>query len=331
MIVETPRVTVLMAVHNGGWCVAEAIGSILAQNFTDFEFLIVDDGSTDDTQPVLASFKDTRIRVLSQERQGLTRSLARGLAFARGLYVARQDADDSSRPDRLGKQVAYLEAHPEAVLVGSGATMVNEHGGMLRDYLYPTEHEEIVRELDRLVSPLPHTTIMFRLQEVLRCGGYREVFAKAQDYDLYLRLAERYHLSCLPEPLCRLRYSMTSLTSEDGIGLQFQYAVLALITALVRRQRGVDPLDLPDRDSFLRSFRDWYRSSPYPDIFRSRQLRRRARLEWEEGRVLEAVRCGLQAVYVDPAWAIFSVGLRRPGCQITSASAWARQAGPLVS
>src|SRR4051794_29608800 len=115
-----PKVTVLLAVYNGERYLREAIDSILGQTFQDFEFLIINDGSTDSTREIILSYHDPRIRLVDNEDNiGQTRSLNRGLALAAGQFVARQDADDISEPERLASQVAFLEIHPEVVLLGT--------------------------------------------------------------------------------------------------------------------------------------------------------------------------------------------------------------------
>src|SRR5437762_180743 len=192
---EAPSVSVVLAVHNGGRYLCNAIKSILVQDFQNFELLVVDDGSSDETADLLASVADSRVRVLRQEKcLGLTASLRWAMDEARGEFVARLDADDEARPDRLTKQVAYLEARPEVALVGSGVTLVDDDGAVVGVHLYPRHHEGLVRALERLLNPLPHSTIMFRREAVMATGGYRRYFAKAQDYDLVIRLSERHRL-----------------------------------------------------------------------------------------------------------------------------------------
>lgn len=322
MATHSPRVSVLMAVRNGARYIEEAMSSILNQEFSDFEFLIVDDGSTDQTPTILASIRDPRLRVIRHESLGLTRSLIHGLTLTKGEYVARQDADDISHTERLAKQVAYLDSHPDVVLVGSGVTVISDNNQILRDYLYPVQHDLLVAELMVLVSPLPHTTIMFRKTPVLDCGGYRDIFSKAQDYDLYLRLIEKYRISSVQEALCCLRYSTDSFTFEDGEGLQFQYAVLAFIASIVRRNIGIDPLDLPDRQEFLARFQAWYKTSSYPQKFFSRLRRRQARLAWANGCRTKAVRRFVASLQADPAWLPQRLGMRMTSTITAEASGW---------
>src|SRR5690606_37374672 len=127
-----PRVTVLLAVHNGERYIQEAIDSILAQTFGDFELLIVNDGSTDATRDLVLSYSDDRIRLVDNDHNiGLPKSLNRGLRLAKGRYIARLDADDISEPDRLAAQVSFLQANPDVAMVGSWYRKIDGEGNTL--------------------------------------------------------------------------------------------------------------------------------------------------------------------------------------------------------
>jgi len=299
-----PRVSVVMSVHNGAGHLHEALGAIMRQTFADFEFLVVDDGSDDGTPQILAAMSDPRLRVVRQERAGHTCSLIKALNLTRGEYVARQDADDASEPQRLARQVALLDSHPEVAIVGSAVSAVNDAGRKLCDWSYPPDHDDLVAELMRLRNPLPHSTVMFRRAAVVEIGGYRAAFRKAQDYDLLLRLAERYRLASLPEQLCRLRLSARSVTFGDRENEQFYFAVMALVAALIRSQTGRDPLDGPDRDRLIASFEVWYRNSVYPSRFRSRLARRRFRIALGQRDLRAALGHLIKATASDPGWLV---------------------------
>ena len=301
---SVPRVTVLMSVFNGAPYLEECLASIWHQTFEDFEFLVLDDGSTDRTEEILASVRDSRFRFLRLKHVGLNRALNVGLKLGNGEYVARQDADDISFPDRLAKQVEYLDNHPEVALVGSGAKIVTDKGKIMRDLSFPTSHMDLVAELHRFKNPLPHTTIMFRRATILRYGGYRELFTDAEDYDLHLRLAETQQIASMHEPLCRSTYSMNSASCNDRQGQQFQYAVLAFISSVFRCSGLADPLESRTSNEFLAEFRAWYASSGYPDFFRAVKLRRQTRLALSEGQVWKALQYLLIAVRTDPQWVL---------------------------
>lgn len=319
-----PLLSVLLPVHNAAEECERALDSVLAQEFSDFELIIVNDGSDDETPRRLKAVTDSRVRIIEQPHEGLTAALCRGLNESRGLLVARQDADDWSRPDRFARQVAYLNEHRSVAVVGSGVRVVDSSGRSLGEYAYPTEHEPLVRELFRFVNPLPHTTIMFRRREILECGGYRRRFLKSQEYDLFLRVSERYRLGSISEPLCDLQHSMTSLTASDGDGQQFEYCVLGFIAAAIRRDGRADPLDAPDADRFAERYRQWYRESHYPPTFRSRLLRRAARLEWADSRPAEATLALARSLWLDPWWPGERVGVVAPERIAARAIRWAR-------
>lgn len=203
-----PRVTVLLAVRDGLPFVRECIASVLSQTFADFELLLVDDASADETIAVADSFRDRRIRVLRNERNlGQIPSLNRGLRHAQGEYVARIDHDDLCLPQRLARQVELLDAQPEVALCGTWVDVVDEEGrlwtpvrGHIRTYVEFLEGVLINR------YPFAHPTIMFRRDLVLSLGGYDETLAAAEDLDLYRRLAlVRRDIRVLEEPLVLYR------------------------------------------------------------------------------------------------------------------------------
>jgi glycosyltransferase involved in cell wall biosynthesis len=216
-----PRVSVVMAVYNGERYLREAVDSILGQTFQDFEFIIVEDGSADATPAILDGYTDPRlVRLRNQGNLGLTRSLNRGLATARGEYIARMDADDVSLPERLECQVAYLEAHPGVGLVAAGFIFMDQAGG---DKLVSWPHTDQQRLREALIQEnrFCHGVVMLRRACVESVGGYREVFRYAQDYDLWLRILERYEVACLDKLLYRYRVgpnniSVTRLAEQDA-------------------------------------------------------------------------------------------------------------------
>jgi len=200
----SPRVTVLLAVRQGEPYVRECVASVLGQTFEDFEFLIVDDASSDRTAEVVEAFADPRVRLLRNEvNLGQVPSLNRGLHEARGEYVARIDHDDWCRPTRLERQVAVLDAEPAVALVGTWMDLVEESGrwiGGLRstiaDFTEFLFHTLIMRVL------ISHPSAMYRREAVLRLGGYDEATGPAEDKDLWRRLAlERLDARIVPEPL----------------------------------------------------------------------------------------------------------------------------------
>jgi glycosyltransferase involved in cell wall biosynthesis len=214
--VVDPAVTVLMAVFDPPLrMLGQAVDSILEQSFADFEFLIVDDGSRD---PEVGAFlagqadRDSRIRIVPEPHKGLTASLNRGLALARGKWIARQDADDWSEADRLKRQVDYFRKQPHATVVGTSAWTHQQDGRRLWQLRLPTDHPSILGYLPR-GNPFVHGSVMFPRTAALAAGGYREAFQCSQDYDFLWRLAERGAAANLPEPLYHYRYTNVSVSA----------------------------------------------------------------------------------------------------------------------
>ncbi len=195
-----PKVTVLMSVFNGEEFFPAAVESILGQSFGDFEFLIIDDGSSEPINKILHAYNDDRITLHRQENMGLARSLNKGFRLARGKYVARMDADDISTPDRLKIQVAAFDGQPDLDLVGSFFDVVDGLGQVI-------ERKELITEpiyrLWRLQfhNNYGHGTMMLRTSAVLKVGMYDESLRYAQDYDLWSRLSRKENTNIVPDVL----------------------------------------------------------------------------------------------------------------------------------
>ncbi|MBU5614581.1 glycosyltransferase family 2 protein [Geomonas azotofigens] len=263
-----PLISVVMSVYNGERYVGEAVDSVLSQSRTDFELIVVDDGSTDGTAAILASYTDPRLRVIRHDNQGLTRSLNLAVAQARGKYVARQDADDRSLPERLAIQTDFLDAHPEIALVGSAVKVISSQGVELATFRHPTEPAEIAATL-RSYNCFWHGSIMFRRDSFLELGGYDERFVTAQDYDMWLRFSERHQLANLPEPLYAYRFTVESVTVQRMVS-QHRLAVLARRLAEEREGGSPDtvqdvasyialPLSLAERRQIINNYKPWCR------------------------------------------------------------------------
>jgi len=212
-----PEVTVLMAVYNGERYLREAIESILSQTFQDFEFLIINDGSTDRTREIVLSYADPRIRLVDNEGNlGQTRSLNRGLERAQGQFIARQDADDISEPERLARQVAFLEANPELALVGTWATMIDAQGVPIGAEEFPCDCTQI-RWCLLFFNPFVHGSVMLRKSAVPgQIGFYNEAITYAQDYELWSRIARSLPVANVGEHLVKLRITPWSMKATCG-------------------------------------------------------------------------------------------------------------------
>ena len=212
---KKPLVSVVMSVYNGEKYLREAIDSILNQTFTDFEFIIINDGSTDGTLKIIKSYKDPRIVLISRENKGLVASLNEGIKKAQGKYIARMDADDISLPTRLEKQTKYMEAHLECVMVGAGITFIDDKGKETGRSPLLLHHDDI--KLEILVRcPVAHPVVFFRRITFKNTGGYRQSYFPAEDYDLWLRFMEQGRLANLGEILLEYRELNSGISSKQA-------------------------------------------------------------------------------------------------------------------
>ncbi len=205
-----PKISVILTVFNGGIYIQEAVASILNQTFKEFEFLIVDNASTDGTVAFLESLQDRRIRLIRlPENLGQTRALNRAVQEATGEWIARMDADDIALPERLAQQYAYLSTHPKAAVVGSWVEEINAQGRQLKIMKYPTDPWTIRCHLlsdgNLTHRCLAHPSVMFLRSVVLELGGYNEKVSYAQDYDLWTRISRDHEIHNIGRVLFRYR------------------------------------------------------------------------------------------------------------------------------
>lgn len=206
----TPEITVLMSVYNGERYLKEAVESILNQTYKDFEFLIINDGSTDLSKNIILSYNDLRIRLIDNENNiGLTRSLNKGLKLARGKYIARMDADDVSMPERFEAQINFMENHPDVGLLGSWVEVINEEDKIIDIWELPETHVHI-RWCLLFGNCLAHSVTFFRRAIAIKLGGYNERFKRAQDYDLWSRMCLETTINQLPKILIKRRANKSS-------------------------------------------------------------------------------------------------------------------------
>ena len=240
--VACPTVSVLMTTWNGAEFLGAGIASVLAQTFTDFELIVVDDGSTDATPAVLAAIGDKRLRVVRQAANGgVVAARNAGFAVARGQYVAALDHDDLSHPERLARQVAYLDAHPAVVLVATEIEI--EAAGRRRapDHVRGGD-PTLLRWLLLVDNPLTWSSVMFRADAVRRMGGFmRPAYELADDFDFYHRLLGVGEIARLDAVLTVYRWhaSNTSHGREDALNANaVKVLAMAYAPLLGGRRRG---------------------------------------------------------------------------------------------
>ncbi len=196
----TPRVSVVSTVYNGEPYFDRAIPGILSQTFGDFEFILVDDGSTDHSLDKLRELarRDQRVRVFAPGRLGAAAAYNYGVTQATGEYIARQDFDDRSYPDRLQLQVAFLDAHPDVGIVGGYYVLVDERRAERYERMPPTDHAAIIAAMARYI-PIAHTVATFRRKAWVEAGGYPLV-NNLIDMRFYLRIAQlKWRFANVPE------------------------------------------------------------------------------------------------------------------------------------
>lgn len=249
-----PKISVLMSVRNGLPYLKQTVTSILAQSFSDFEFVMVDNCSTDGSRDYLQDMarQDKRIRLFLNERDlGHSGGLNRGLAECRGEWIARIDADDVALPDRLARQAAFVQAHPEVAVTCCLAYYINARGERRgKTFLEITTVEKFREYMARNEAiGLLHPGVLMRRDAVLAVGGYREQFGGANDIDLWARISERHIILVQPEYLMEYRIHGAAISSGKFLDSRLKYEWVRACTLARRADRAE-----PDWETFLS---DW--------------------------------------------------------------------------
>jgi glycosyltransferase involved in cell wall biosynthesis len=211
-----PALSVIMSVYNGARYLYPAVRSILDQDFADFEFLIVNDGSTDTSGQILHALarEDARIKLIDRENRGLVASLNELINTAQAPLLARMDCDDIAMSTRFSRQIVHLEAHPEIGILGSNSFDLDENGKLIGAAdNYPLTPCEAIAQLPE-GPPLCHPSVMMRTVIVRELGGYRAAFRHAEDYDLWLRASRHTHIANVPDRLLLYRRSHAQVSQK---------------------------------------------------------------------------------------------------------------------
>lgn len=252
---NTPQVSVVMSVYNGGEFLSQSIGSILEQTFRDFEFIIIDDASTDNSWEILNLFaeKDNRIRLFRNDKnigiEGFIKNLNYGCKISKGRYIARMDQDDISAPDRLRSQFEFLENDPETFIVGSALERIDKDGNSLGIMQAPLNNEEIRKVMPKKIS-LYHPVIMFRNE--FYEDFYRQKIRYCEDYDLYLRImTDSLKMANLKE--CNLYYRVLedSMSRKQDKVIKNLFINKAKEFYFERLKTGTDSYDRFDPKEYL--------------------------------------------------------------------------------
>lgn len=255
---KSPEVTVLMSCYNASRWLHEAIESVLCQTFGNFEFILVDDGSTDETWDIIRVYRDRdqRIVPIRKENTGLQDSLNVGIALARGQWIARLDADDLCEPDRLAEQLMFVRNHPEVVLLGTGFVEINAQGRFIKKHMYPSGHRKLLRHLERLQRFFPHSSAFYRVDEVRNVGGYNSRFRRTEDWRLWIELASRGKIACLPKPLVRIRKHSSQISLDNNGRRQLYDGIAATVCHYLQRAGCEDPSVGANTDEWI-AFLAW--------------------------------------------------------------------------
>jgi len=222
---SNPMISVVMPAYNARGYIALAIESVLNQTFQGFEFIIIEDPSSDDTNEIIEGYRehDPRIQhILNNPNLGLTASLNKGIDISHGEFIARMDADDISYPDRFEKQVSYLRQNPDVCLIATSFERIDEEGNVIsRNSLKPGK--DGLKKMMEITNSVVHGSVMFRREKVLALGKYREGIRYAEDYDLWLRIMERYDIDILPDILYKFRLTHQSRSIAEGEQDKYYY------------------------------------------------------------------------------------------------------------
>tara|TARA_B100000886_G_scaffold103507_1_gene68815 strand:+ start:261 stop:1253 length:993 start_codon:yes stop_codon:yes gene_type:complete len=232
------KISVLLCVFNGEKWIKDSVDSILNQTFKEFEFIIINDGSTDNTKRILEEYENqnSKIRLINQVNMGLTASLNYGLTIAKGKWIARIDSDDIALPQRLEKQYIYAE-RTNSCLVGCQAKFLTDNNKIISTYKVPNEHRKLVNNLVHQKIFFSHSSAFFKKESALKVGNYRKLMRKSQDYDLWLRMSEIGKINCTKYFGVLIRVHKDRISSKNFGLNQRIYAHCANISYLIRQEK----------------------------------------------------------------------------------------------
>lgn len=231
------RISVVMPVYNAEKYLCESIDSILSQTFKDFEFIIINDGSTDSSLEIIKYYNDRRIHIVDQDNTGLAKALNNGIALSTTEFIARMDADDIAMPERLGKQYHFLSNNPKYIIVGSNAENIDVDG----NYVYTTSQKITDNNLRGMLpcTPFIHPSVMFRKDIYYKAGKYPEYMVNfGEDVILINNMAKFGKMANLPEPLIKYRIVPTANSPRSGKGKKRLNEIIS--KAILKNEIGSD-------------------------------------------------------------------------------------------
>ncbi|MBA7643492.1 Undecaprenyl-phosphate 4-deoxy-4-formamido-L-arabinose transferase [subsurface metagenome] len=246
---QTTKISVLTCCYNAENFIEEAIESILHQSYEEFEYVLVNDGSTDNTLSILKRYvsKDKQIVLIEKKNTGLTDSLNVGFGQAKGEWIARLDADDVAMPERLSNQLNFVQDNDGVVLLGGGCIEVDKNGTATKKHVYPQEQKALMNRLENGKAFFPHSSAFFNKARVMELGGYNPKFTRSQDRDLWLRIGETARIACLQIPVVKLRKHFQMISNTNQGRLQSVMGLCASICHF-RRKAGLSDLSQMEED-----------------------------------------------------------------------------------
>lgn len=214
-----PKISVLLPVYNGEKYIQETMESVLGQSCGDFECVVIDDGSTDNTLKLLQGFVDPRIRIIHANHEGIVKALNLGLKKSQGEYVVRIDADDICAKERFEKLLNYMEANPSAAVCGSWAKKINQNGEVVGTLHYPPVEDKAIKKYSLLHNPFIHPSIIFRKDVVVKVGMYK-AFTHTEDYELWTRVLREGEGHNIPEELISYRVHENQITRKGNLKMR---------------------------------------------------------------------------------------------------------------
>jgi glycosyltransferase involved in cell wall biosynthesis len=267
-----PEISVIMPCYNAERYIEESVGSILNQSFTNFELILINDGSADNTLRIINQYAlaDDRVVVIDKQNTGQTDSMNVGINRARGRLIARLDNDDLAAPNRLAEQQAFLNKNSDVVLLGTCAYEIDAKGAIIRPGNYP-KNKKLYNNLRKMKRFFPHSSAMFRLSMFKLMGGYNQRFKIAQDYDLWLRFAEKGRISCLKDRLVKIRIHENNYSNVYDVNRKMIIeAVAATVSHFIRSKNLTDPSSCQAADHEWQCYYEWIKFKTEASGFISR-------------------------------------------------------------
>ena len=265
-------VSVIMPCFNGERWLKESIESVLNQSYLNFELILVDDGSTDSTWEIINSYKkrDKRIVAIQKNNSGSSDSVNFAIRKAKYSWISRLDQDDLFDFDKLSRQMSFLIKNPNTGLLGSGFYEINALGKIVKKYTYPSNHRQLLSNLESMKRFFPHSSVIYKKDLILEIDCYNTRLDEADDWYVWLALAEKTEIACIYDPLVFVRSHPLQRSNKYEKRYQILHAIAGTVCYFLRKKYGFDPSR--GKDSDFQGFIKWLENnSTYIEYLRKRQ------------------------------------------------------------